>query len=98
MEHHHYTDIAHTHNYQSYNFGFNPPSTGSYFANYVTTGYAQDGQVRVTEGVNGATARYSGGSISNDQSAPRTQTDSNNSIAVETRPTNFTVKIWKRTA
>ena len=42
--------------------------------------------------------KYSQGAVSDGSSTPRTKTDSNNTSATETRPTNFTVKIWKRTA
>ena len=42
--------------------------------------------------------KWSSGSCADYTGASKTETDSNNSSAVETRPTNFTVKIWKRTA
>ena len=97
MEHHHFTDIAHNHAYSNYVFSFNPPS-GELYAQSSLTGYTVGGGTYYTEGATGERYRYSGGAVSDQQSTPRTQTDSNNSAAVETRPTNFTVKIWKRTA
>lgn len=43
-------------------------------------------------------SKWSGGSCVDATGTAKYQTDSNNPSATETRPTNFTVKIWKRTA
>lgn len=111
MEHHHIVDIHHGHtindpgHVHSYGRAYAPGHSATHPGNNVFFDDNQD--YNTSSAVTGITVntepaedryKYSGGSVSDQQGTQRTSTDSNNISAVETRPTNFTVKIWKRTA
>lgn len=108
MEHHHWTDINHTHSITDNGHDHNVwtdvgVASGTSSLQVLPYGYGGTASSigRSTTGIiiNGCNERkYSDGSVSDTNSTPRTSTDSNDLSATETRPTNFTVKIWKRTA
>lgn len=115
MDHKHYTDIYHGHNYDDpgHNHGL------SVFKNVVNNG-VDSGILPVYNDGQGASLRYpigpSGIGITiqhgpsdrnrlstearyiGNEGVNRQYTESNDNNAIENRPKNYTVKIWKRTA
>lgn len=111
MEHYHYTNITHEHNYHNNMMHVNMTMnmyTGAGDASHLLSVPGVYGSIYevynmgdlygysevVVDKYEGS--KYSGGSISNEQSTPRTLTDSNNSSAFENRPKNYTIRIWRR--
>ena len=111
MEHHHIVDIHHGHTINdpghahSYDKGYAPGHSANHPGNNVF--YDADQPYDTSKVATGITVnsepatdryKYSGGSVSDQQGTLRVKTDGNDNYGIENRPSNFTVKIWKRIA
>lgn len=110
MQHYHYTNINHGHGITDpgHTHGFSRFWDGAGEQKSLHTqlsgyggydgGFIENARTGISVNDTGDLQKFSSGALANDQWAGRTQTDSNNQLATEIRPTNFTVKIWKRIA
>lgn len=114
MQHYHYTDLAHGHTVNDPGHYHNTPlqifnnPNGALVRDGCALGINGDGigqnnnySSRDATGITvndlSTTNRWSSGAYEN-AVTQRLSTDSNDTNAIENRPINYTVKIWKRTA
>lgn len=99
MQHYHNTDITHSHGvtmYKSYpNLGAYGYGASSGTSIICLFNYGDEQFINIKDG--GGT-KSSGNSLAIGTGTTKTNTESNDNNAIENRPKNYTVKIWKRTA